>query len=63
MSPKDAELSRQALLTELKSKIEATEQGYQDEQELHAAAANKKRSNTESTEVLEGKLAKTEKTA
>lgn len=64
MSPKDAELSRQALLTELKSKIEATEQRYQDEQKSQAAATTKKKgSDTESTEILEGKLAKTEKTA
>ena len=64
MSPKDAELSRQALLTELKSKIKATEQRYQDEQKSQAAAATKKKeSDTGSTEILEGKLAKTEKTA
>jgi biotin-(acetyl-CoA carboxylase) ligase len=63
MSPKDAELSRQALVAELKSKIEATEQRYQDEQKSQAAAATKeKEADTESTETLESKLAKTENT-
>jgi hypothetical protein len=63
MSPKDAELSRQALVAELKSKIEATEQRDQDEQKSQAAAATKeKEADTESTETLESKLAKTENT-
>jgi hypothetical protein len=62
MSPKDAELYRQALVAELKSKIDATEQRYQDEQRSQAAASTKeKEAGTLSTETLESKLAKTEK--
>lgn len=62
MSPKDAELYRQGFVTELKSKIEATEQRHKDEQNSQAAAAAKeKEGDTQSTETLESKLAKTEK--
>jgi hypothetical protein len=62
MSPKDAELYRQGLVNELKSKIEATEQRHKDEQKSQAAAvAQEKEGDTKSTETLESKLAKTEK--
>lgn len=61
MSPKDAELYRQGLVNELKSKIKATEQRHEDEQNSQAAAAVKgKEGDTQSTETLESKLAKTE---
>ena len=63
MSPKDAELCRQALVAELKSKIEATEQRYKDEQKSQDAAATKeKEADTESNKSPESKLTKTERT-
>jgi hypothetical protein len=62
MSAKDAELYRQGFVTELKSKIEATEQRHKDEQKSQAAAtAKEKEGDIQSTETLESKLAKTEK--
>lgn len=62
MSPKDAELYRQGLVNELKSKIEATEQRHKDAQKSQAAVvAREKEGDTQSAENLESKLAKTEK--
>lgn len=62
MSPQDRELRRQGLLSELKSKIEATERRYQYEPKSKAAvAAEKKEAEAETAETLESKHAKTEK--
>lgn len=62
MSPRDCEIRRQDLLTQLKSKMEATELKYQEELKSQAAAATKKKENdTESTETLGSKLAEAEK--
>lgn len=64
MSPQDRELRRLDILAEFKSKIEATEQHYQDEQKPQAAAATKKKnSDAKSTETVVSKLAETGKTA
>jgi hypothetical protein len=62
VSLQDRELRRQSLLSELKSKIEATEQRYQDEQKSKVTAVTeKKETDTENAETPESKLAKNKK--
>jgi hypothetical protein len=62
--PQDLEARRQTLLSELKSKMEATETKYQKELQSQAAIATKKAEvGKKSTETLEKELAKAGKTA
>jgi hypothetical protein len=62
VSLQDRELRRQSLLSELKSKIEATEQRYKDEQKSKVTAVTeKKETDTENAETPESKLAKNKK--
>jgi hypothetical protein len=60
VSLQDRELRRQSLLSELKSKIEATEQRYQQKSKV-TAVTEKKETDTENAETPESKLAKNKK--